>query len=553
MKANPFPATESLRRTSWLALVSLLMIIMVAGVSCAPGPAVQPQQEQPAETGEEPMPEEEAPAEEEGPTSFRIAVGIDPDTLDPALFTTTTVANIIEYMAQTLVITDKDGTLQPQLATEWEISDDNLEYTISLREDVTFHDGTPLNAEAVKWNLDRVLDPDVSVAIRSPFIAIDQVEVVDEYTVRLILSEPFAPLMSAFSLETSAILSPASLDVEGNSYENVSEPVGTGPYIFSERAKGERIVVKKNPDYWGEEPYYDEVVFRIVPEAATRESLLLAGQVDLIILPPISDLPALRENPDVNVLLAPSDRSIFIALNNNDEVLSDVRVRQAFNYAVNKQDIIDSVLFGAAEVLDAPGAPSLFGYCPQDPYEYNPERAKELLSEAGVEEGQQFNFIAPTGRYVQDFQAAQAIAGYLSEVGIDASPQTMDWPSYVGAITTGPEENNLDLHLLGWAPSYLDMAQQMVQFQTSQHPPNGLATSFYSNPEVDELIDQAGQESDPELRQELYCEAQDIIWAEAPWIFLWVQQFPIVYSTDVTGVTYHPTEKFAAIYARPAE
>lgn len=551
MKAISFPVAASLRRSSWLALVSLLIIIMVAGVSCAQGPAVQPQQEQPA--GEEPMPAEEAPAEPAGPTTFRIAVGVDPDTLDPALYTTTTIANIIEYMAETLIVTDKDGNIEPNLATEWEVSDDNLEYTLKIREGVTFHDGTPLNAEAVKWNLDRVLDPDVPVAIRSPFVSIEEVEVVDEYTIKLHMSQPFAPLMSSFSLETAAIVSPASVDMESNSYENITDPVGTGPYIFKERVKGERVVVEKNPDYWGEEPYYDEVVFRIVPEAATRESLLLAGQVDMIILPPISDLPALRDNPDVEVLLAPSDRSIFISINNNDEVLSDPRVRQALNYAVNKQDIIDSVLFGAAEAVDAPGAASLFGYCPQDPYTYDPEKAKELLAEAGVEEGHQFNFIAPTGRYVQDFQAAQAIAGYLSEVGLEASPQTMDWPSYVGAITTVPEENNLDLHFLGWAPSYLDMAQQMVQFQSSQSPPNGLATSFYSNPEVDELIDQAGQEADPDVRQDLYCQAENIIWDEAPWIFLWVQQFPIVYSTDVTGVSYHPTEKFAALYARPAE
>lgn len=551
MKAISFPVAASLRRSSWLALVSLLIIIMVAGVSCAQGPAVQPQQEQPA--GEEPMPAEEAPAEPAGPTTFRIAVGVDPDTLDPALYTTTTIANIIEYMAETLIVTDKDGNIEPNLATEWEVSDDNLEYTLKIREGVTFHDGTPLNAEAVKWNLDRVLDPDVPVAIRSPFVSIEEVEVVDDYTIKLHMSQPFAPLMSSFSLETAAIVSPASVDMESNSYENITDPVGTGPYIFKERVKGERVVVEKNPDYWGEEPYYDEVVFRIVPEAATRESLLLAGQVDMIILPPISDLPALRDNPDVEVLLAPSDRSIFISINNNDEVLSDPRVRQALNYAVNKQDIIDSVLFGAAEAVDAPGAASLFGYCPQDPYTYDPEKAKELLAEAGVEEGHQFNFIAPTGRYVQDFQAAQAIAGYLSEVGLEASPQTMDWPSYVGAITTVPEENNLDLHFLGWAPSYLDMAQQMVQFQSSQSPPNGLATSFYSNPEVDELIDQAGQEADPDVRQDLYCQAENIIWDEAPWIFLWVQQFPIVYSTDVTGVSYHPTEKFAALYARPAE
>ena len=486
------------------------------------------------------------------PTTFRIAVGIDPDTLDPALFTTTTVANMVEYIAETMIVTDKEGNPQPQLVTDWEISEDSLEYTLYLRKGVTFHDGTVMDAEAVKWNLERILDPDVPVAIRAPFTAIERVEVVDDYTIKLHLSRVFAPLISAFALETAAIISPASIDLEGNSYENVTRPVGTGPYVFKERVKGERIVVTRYENYWGEQPYYDEVVFRIVPEAATRESLLLAGQVDMIILPPISDLPALQQNPDVEVLLAPSDRTIFIAMNCTDEVLSDVRVRQALNYAVDKQEIIDSVLFGAAEPIDAPMAPSLFGYCPQTPYEYNPEKARALLAEAGVGEIE-LNFIAPTGRYVQDFQAAQAVAGYLSEVGIKTTVQTMDWPSYVATILTPAEETTVDLHFLGWAPSYLDAAQQMVQFDSSQHPPNGLATTFYSNPEVDKLINAAGQETDPEKRQELYCKAAGIIWEEAPWIFLWVQRFPIIYRSAITNIDYHPTEKFAAIYARPKD
>ncbi|RME46160.1 MAG: ABC transporter substrate-binding protein [Chloroflexi bacterium] len=533
-----------------------MLVVLLVGVSCQPaGPAAPPQAEKPA--AEQPaaaVEATEAPAQpaKEGPTTFRIAVGIDPDTLDPALFTTTTVANMVEYMAETLIVTDKEGNVKPQLATSWEVSDDSLEYTLHLREGVTFHDGTPMDAEAVKWNLDRVLDPNVKVAIRSPFTSIEEVEVVDPLTVRLHLSKPFAPLLSSFALETAAIISPASVDLEGNSYENITRPVGTGPYKFKERVKGERIVVTRNENYWGEQPYYDEVVFRIVPEAATRESLLLAGQVDLIILPPISDLPALQENPDVKVLLAPSDRTIFIAMNTTDEILSDVRVRQALNYAVDKQEIIDSVLFGAAEPLDAPMASSLFGYCPQQPYEYNPEKAKQLLKEAGAE-NIELNFIAPTGRYVQDFQAAQAIAGYLAEVGVKTSPQTMDWPSYVAAILTPADENTQDLHFLGWAPSYLDAAQQMVQFDSSQAPPNGLETTFYKNPKVDELINAAGQETDPAKRKELYCQASEIIWNEAPWIFLWVQRFPIVYRADITNVDYHPTEKFAAMYAKPAK
>lgn len=504
--------------------------------------------EVPVEVTVEVMPEEPPP-----PTTFRIAVGIDPDTLDPVQNTTTTVDNLVEYMVETPLRTDKEGNIQANLATDWDVSEDGLEYTLTFRDDVTFHDGTALNAEAVKWNFDRLLDPDMQSPQRGQFSAIETVEVVDDYTIKLHLSEPYGPMLGVLSTGNIRIISPASIEQGENSYENIVEPVGSGPYVFSERVAGERVVVTRFEDYWGELPYYSEVVFQVVPEAATRESLLLAGQADMIILPPISDIPALQLNPNVEVLLAPSLRIIFISLNNTDELLSDARVRQALNYAIDRQAIIDNVMFGAAEAMDAPIPPAEFGYCAQSPYDYDPVKARELLDEAGVGEQIELNFISPTGRYVQDFQASQAVAGYLEEIGIESSVETMDWGSYVGAILTPPEESTLDLHFLGWAPGFSDASQHVEFFESKNNVPNGLGTHFYSNPEVDELAAAAVQTSDPAEREELYCQIEELIWNDAPIIFLWVQQFPIIYSSDVTNVDYHPTERFAAIYASPAE
>ena len=234
----------------------------------------------------------------------------------------------------------------------------------------------------------------------------------DASTVKVTLSKPSAPFIAALSWTTSALVSPASVDKQGNEYKNIVHTVGTGPYVFKERKKGESFTVTLNDKYWGKKPSYDTVVFRIVPEAATRESLILAGQVDLIVLPPIADLPALQRNPAVKVLLAPSDRTIFISLNTTKAPLGDVRVRQALNYAVDKKAIIQNILFGAADEMDAPMAPSLFGYCKAGNYEYNPAKAKQLLTEAGVKPGTKISFHHPTGRYVQDKEASQAVAGY---------------------------------------------------------------------------------------------------------------------------------------------
>jgi peptide/nickel transport system substrate-binding protein len=482
--------------------------------------------------------------------AFSIAVGIDPDTFDPAGQTTTTVQNMVDYVIETLVTVDDEGTVGPRLAETFETSEDGLTVTLGLVQDVQFHDGTPFNAEAVKFNLERILDPGLTVPLASPYKVIQSVTAVDESTVEIALSRPSPGFLSALSVTTAGMISPQSVTAEGNTNENYQNPVGTGPYTFEAYTAGENVTVAKYADYWGEEPFYDTVNFRIVPEAATRESLLLAGQVDMIILPPVSDIEALQNNDEVEVLLAESDRTIFIALDNNDPLLSNPQVRQALNYAVDKQTIVDSVLFGAAEPMNAPMAPSLFGYCETGSYDYDPDRARQLLADAGAE-GATLDLLTPSGRYVQDAQAAEAIAGYLREVGLTVNVTTSDFPSFLSRVNAPPSPETVDMHLLGWAPAYLDADFQMQMFRQATHPPAGLGTAFYTNPEVEEILARADVEIDPAAREQLYCDASKIIWDDAPWIFLWTQSFPIVHAADVENIGSTPTEKFDAIYARP--
>lgn len=489
----------------------------------------------------------EDPAEAE-PATFRIAVGVDLDTLDPAGTTTTTVANMVDYTVEKLVEIDEEGAVYPMLATDWDISDDGLTYTLQLRDDVEFHDGTPFNAEAVVFTFERLLDPDVTVPIRAPFEAIESVTATGEHEVTLQLSQPFPPLVSALSFSAAAIISPASVDAEDNSYLDYRQPVGTGPYTYGSYSQGERFVVERFDGYWGEMPYYSTVEFQIVPEAATRVSLLRAGQIDMTILPPVSEIPALESDEGIEVLMAPGNRAVFIAINNNE--VTDPRVRQALNHAVDKEALISNVLFGAADPLDAPMDESLFGYCSVGTYDYDPDRARALLDEAGVDE-LELRFISPTGRYIQDFEVSQAISGFLSEIGVTASVETMDWPSYVGRITATPDEQQQDLHLLGWAPSYMDAFQAMVMFESGSHPPAGLATAFYSNDDVDSLLAEAASEVDEQTRQEMYCDASRLVWEDAPWIFLYSQRFPIAYRAGLENISYRPNESFNALYARP--
>lgn len=486
-----------------------------------------------------------------GDKTFDIAIGIDLDTLDPAQMTTTTVANVVDYSVETLTKLDKKGKTRPALAKSWDVSDDGRTVTFNLREGVTFQDGTQLNAEAVKFSLERLLDPKVEAPQRAPYETIEKVDAVDDMTIELQLGRPTPALPSALSATTSAIVSPESVNKEGNSYGNIVHPVGTGPYSFISYQKGDRVVFERNDDYWGPKPHYERVVFRIAPEAATRESMLRAGQAEMIMLPPVPDLEALQKAPDTDVLMAPSDRTIFLAMQTPKPPLDDPRVRQALNYAVNKEAIIENILFGGAEPMDAPVAPIIEGYCSVGSYEYNPKKAKQLLAEAGVRD-LSVTLGTPTGRYLQDRQFADAIAGNLRDVGVDAQLRTMDWASYLSGINVPLKQQKFDMHVLGWAPSFPDASQQMLVFRSDQRPPNGLATAHYSNKKVDSLVARADQELDAEKRRQLYCDAWKIIWKEAPWIFLWVQKFPIAYSSDVTGISYLPNEKFDAVYARPA-
>jgi peptide/nickel transport system substrate-binding protein len=492
--------------------------------------------------------------------TLRVAIGIDPDTLDPAAQTTTTASQIVDMMAETLDTIDSTGALKPLLATKWEPSSDGLSWTFTLRTGVKFSDGTPFNAAAVKFSIDRLISPNTFRSQPGALggkTGIDHVDVVDDSHVKFTLKTSLAPFAAALSQTTAAIISPTSVTVAPNKPEVITQPVGTGPYKFSERVSGDHITVVANKDYWGSRANYATQIYKVVPEAASREAQIKSGGADIMALPPASDLPALRADRSLNVVLGPSDRTIQIVINTTDQMqplLQKPEVRQALNYAVDKQAIIKNVMFGAATPLDAPMAKTLFGYCPMgSSYGFDPAKAKQLLQTAGAT-GMSVKIVSPTGRYVQDIQVAQAVAGYLRDAGLKVDgPATADWPTYVATYANvPPAQAKTDLHLLGWAPAYLDAQQQFEQFYSPRTPPGGLESSYYKNPQVDSLVEKANSGTSPSQRQTDYCSAAKIVWNDAPWIFLYNQKYPFVTTTKVTGVSGLPNEKFVTTWASPA-
>ncbi len=491
--------------------------------------------------------------------TLRVAVGIDPDTLDPAQQTTTTASQIVDMMVEPLVTIDQSGAVKPLLADKWDVAADGTSATFTLHPNVKFHDGTPFNAQAVKTSLERVCCSTVTFKpqpgiLGSKVGGIDHVDAVDDMHAKVVLKKPLAPLVAALTQTNFGIVCPNSLNAAPNTPATIQQPCGTGPYKFKERVNGDHVTLARNDEYWGTKAPYATQEYRIIPDATTREAAVRSGQVDVAVLPPANDIPALQNDKNLNVILGPSDRTLFISLNTQDQnqpLLQKPEVRQALNYAIDKNAIVKNVMFGAATPLDSPAAKSLFGYCSAGSYNFDANKAKQMLSAAGAS-GMKVKLVAPTGRYVQDIQVAQAVAQYLRDVGVQVDgPGTSDWPSYLATVNV-PPPGKVDMHFLGWAPAYLDMSQQMQQFWSTQWPTAGLATSYYKNPDVDSLIVKAQQETDNNARKTDYCTAEKQIWNDAPWIFLYNQKNPLLTTSKVQNVYGLPNEKFNTTWAHPA-
>ena len=480
---------------------------------------------------------------------LRIAIGIDPFTLDPQENDNTLIGNLQDFMCETLVYQDAAGDVHPWLATEWESSDDGLRWTFRLSDDVTFHDGTAFDAHAVKANIDRLVDPDMRVPLRGWMGPLEGAEVVDDHTVEITLDEPFAPFIRAMSLTIAAMNSPTAMEEKGEDYR--MEPVCSGQYRFAEWRRGDRIIMERNDDYWTTPGNFERIVIPVVPEAGTRMTMLLADDVDIAVLPPAPDIPALEANPDVTVYSEPSSRIMFLGMNLDKGPLQDKRVRQAVNHAINTDVLIERILYGQAAPVSAPIPDFFFGHSAVGEYAYDPERAKELLAEAGHEEGFEIEFRHPTGRYLLDAQVSEAIQAMLAEVGIDAQLRTMDWPTYTGSLYQTRDETDVEIYMLGWGPWILDAHMTLFpHFHSSQMAPDAINSTFFDSAEVDRLLEEAAVELDEDRRIELYREAMEIIWDEAPWAFLYVQNYVIATRADLQGLSMLPIEKFEIREAR---
>jgi len=458
------------------------------------------------------------------------------------------IQNICDLIYDTLFYQNPDAKLEPRLATDYEVSQDGLIYTIHLRKGVKFSDGTSFDAKAAKLTFDRSLDPKMRVPLRFAIAMIKEVTVVDDYTIQLHLKYPFAPLAPTLSLTICSTISPAAIEKYGEDVRR--KPVGAGPYVLKEWVAGDRIVLVRNENYYGPKPTVARLTFQIVPEAATREAMLRAGQIDICYKPLPSDVSVLKADPKIMVDMPLDTRTIFMGMNCQKGVTKDKLVRQAFNYAVDKKAICKKVLFDTAVPMDGPVSPILFGYHKMEhQYEYNPEKAKELLKKANFDFNQTIHMRTPHGRYLFDKQVSEAIQAYLQAIGVKAELRTYDWPTYIAGLVKPIEETELEVFLLGWGPLILDADMGLYgQFTCEVNPPKGLGSAFYCNPEYDKIMKASREEQDPEKRLALLKQASHIVWDDCPWVWLHVEKFVIAHLSKVKGLVVTSTEKFYPTY-----
>jgi ABC-type transport system substrate-binding protein len=466
------------------------------------------------------------------PVTITYVQGVDAVTLDPQDMTDNPSENVCRHIYDNLVAFDEKLNIKPSLAQSWETSADGKIWTFHLRNDVKFQDGTPFNAKAVKASFDRVLldkDPFLGRVLRrrSLYTVLSEVKVVDDYTVQLITKDPFGPMLPTLAHGAGGIVSYDATQKSGKDFG--SQPVGTGPFKFVEWVRGERIVLQKNPNYWSAAPKIDRIVFLTVKEDATRVAMLERGEGDVVLSIPATEVTRLRSNPAITMRVDDSVRVIFMGMNTQKKPFTDMLVREALNYAVDRKAITDRILMGLGTPMDSPMG-AAWGHVSGRVYEYNPDKAKALLAQAGYPNGFETTMWSPQGRYLMDRQVAEAVVGYLDKVGVKVKMQVMEWATYMNALSVPAKQANWDLFLLGWAPSTgdADWALRPV-LATSMFPPDGNNDALYSNSTVDALILKGMTSTDQNVRLNAYSQVQQLVLADAPWIFLHVQQ-------QVTGV-----------------
>ena len=472
--------------------------------------------------------------------TLTFATGADPDSLDPQNTQSNPGEQVNRMMHENLVRFSAKMQLEPALAESWVASKDGLAWTFKLRKGVKFHDGTSFDAKAVKYFFDRVLGDEKPFKASLYTPVVQGAEVIDDSTVRVILKQPFGAFLFIMAHSAGAIVSPAAHQKWGK--DLALHPVGTGPFKFVEWVKGDHVTMERHDGYWGGAPNLDRVVVKTVREDQARVLMLESGDADLIVNIPTEEIPRLRKDARFTIESSPTARALFIAINVKKKPFDDVRVRQALNYAVNRDAIVKELFQNNAQIVASHVSPLQNGYAQLSGYPYDPKKAKELLAQAG-QPALKVKLWSPKGRFVKDYELAQAVQQDLAAVGVEATLSTMEWGAYLAATKAPAEQTPRELFLLGWSPSTGEARWGTFPIlHSSQLAPKGDNRGFFVSRGLDDAIDKATLATTDQARLGALREAQQIAIKEAPYIFLISPNMIVGTSKKVHGVMNLPLE-----------
>lgn len=466
-----------------------------------------------------------------------------------------------------LLYLNDDLKPEPRLATDYKQTDETT-WVFNLREEVQFHDGTEFNAEAVKTNIERIVDPAVASSRANIFEMVEEVNVIDEYTVEIVTEYPFAALPNYLAHDAGGMVSKTVIDEDyqnalneaeldmtldefyeqraagGEEYEETAnevgratgtiveqKPVGTGYMQFQSRSPGENVVVERFDDYWDEPAKLDTITFKVVAEDASRIAELESGQSHFIQGFDNAQWERIESHPEMETHPVYNLSNEYVGMNTQKGPLEDKRVRQAIGHMVDKETIMEGIYYGVGRTMKGALQEEILGYNEGlEDLEYNPERAKELLEDAGYGDG--FDLTIMTNDTSERVDLAIYLQEELKEVGINLNIEQLEWGAYLEAVSNGEH----DLFILGWPNPVGDPDQGIWPlFHSSMQGTPG-NRSFFDNAEVDELLEQGRRELDDTKREEIYQEIDEILVEEQPAVFIRQSQSANAARTEVEGL-----------------
>ncbi|WP_217588409.1 glutathione ABC transporter substrate-binding protein [Lentibacillus saliphilus] len=470
-----------------------------------------------------------------------IAMGSDAVTLSTQGSNDVPSSNVGENVYETLTVLDENQEVQPGLA-DWEEIDETT-WDFHIKEGIKFHDGEELNAEAVKQNFDRLVDEKIASPRSFLLEAVDSWEVTGDYTLRINLKYAYAPLLSNLAHSGTGIMSPKVIEEDYKQLEEGGDPdayinknpAGTGPFKLQEWTPGEKIVLERYEDYWGDNAKLDTITFKVVSEQSARIAELDTEGSHIVDNIGPNNVSRVEGMDNADVLQEPSVSLSYVGFNAQKEPFDNVKVRQAISMAIDKDEIIQGIYNGVGIPAIGPLAPPVFGYDENvDGLEYDVEKAKELLAEAGYEDG--FSTTIWTNDNEQRVDTAVNVQAQLKEIGIDVKIEELEWGAYLERTANGEH----DMFILGWSVVTSDADYGMYPLFHSSAVGDPGNRSFLENDELDKVLDDARKETDPQARQDLYSQAQEMLVELAPMLYIHHQEYLIGVNSTVKDFSINP-------------